>query len=98
MSSPSAAPRVSGTHLSLPSPKQNYEEGLKEFVSKECSVGGGYGTCSAFLCFRRSHFPSLLFGVAPRVGKTTFTFLLKAEIFSWPPDSVTWTFKVSICH
>lgn len=48
MSSPSAAPRVSGTHLSLPSPTQNYEEGLKEFVSKECSVGGGYGTCSAF--------------------------------------------------
>ena len=48
MSSPSAALPASGIHLSLPSPKQNYEEGLKEFVSKECSGRGGYGVSSAF--------------------------------------------------
>lgn len=35
--SPSTAPPASSIHLSLPSPKQNYE-GLKEFMSKERSV------------------------------------------------------------
>lgn len=38
MSSPSIAPPASGIYLSLSSPKQNYEKGLRELGSKERSL------------------------------------------------------------